>query len=121
MARMIVEAIVAAGMARPGTRDPIPVTISVTNSAGVPITNLNQSNILIGDTWGTQRLVVQGFQGGTMQIGLGATNAGGLYTCELLPIASANWTLWTSYHVVIVVTQGSNHGQTIAELTFPHP
>jgi hypothetical protein len=54
------------------------------------------------------------------QIGLGA-NAGGLYTCELLPIASANWTLWTSYHVVIVVTQGSNHGQTIAELTFPHP
>ena len=54
------------------------------------------------------------------QIGLGA-NASGLYACELLPIASANWTLWTSYHVVIVVTQGSNHGQTIAELTFPHP
>ena len=56
-----------------------------------------------------------------MQIGPGATNAGGLYTCQLLPTGNANWTPWASYHVVIVVAKGSNHGQTIAELTFPHP
>ena len=121
MARLIVEAVVAGGMARPGTTDRVPVTVSVTRADGQPVSSLTVANFTVGNTWGTSRLDVLGFQGGSMQIGPGATNAGGLYMFELLPVGGATWTAWSSYHVVVVVSAGSNHGQTIAELTFPHP
>ena len=121
MARLIVEAVVAGRMARPGTTDPISVTVSVTRSDGQPVSNLTAANFTVGNTWGTSRLSLSGFQGGMMQIGPGATNAGGLYMFRLTPIAGATWTAWSTYHVVVVVSAGTNHGQTIAEITFPAP
>ena len=121
VARLIIEAIVTNGLARPGTIDPVPVTVSVTHADGTPMSTLTAANFTVGDTWGTNRLVMTGFQGGAIQIGPGATNAGGLYTFQLTPIAGGTWTGWSTYHVVVVVVSGSNHGQTIAELTFPRP
>ena len=53
-----------------------------------------------------------------MQVGPGATNAGGLYMFQLTPIACATWTAWSTF---VVVSAGANHGQTIAEITFPAP
>lgn len=119
MARLIVEAVVAGGMARPTTTDAVPVTVSVTRADGTPVSSLTAANFMVGDTWGVSRLDVSGFQGGLVQIG--ATNAGGLYMFQLTPIAGSTWTAWSSYHVVIVVTSGANKGQTLAEITFPPP
>jgi hypothetical protein len=121
MARLVVEAIVAGGLARPGTRDPISVTVSVTRSDGQPVSNLTAANFIVGNTWGTSRLSLSGFQGGMMQVGPGATNAGGLYMFQLTPIPGATWTAWSTYHVVVVVNSGANQGQTISEITFPAP
>ena len=121
MARLIVKAVVAGRTARPGTSDPISVTVSVTRSDGQPVSTLTAANFTVGNTWGTSRLSLSGFQGGTLQIGVGATNAGGLYMFQLTPIAGATWTAWSTYHVVVVVRAGANHGQTIAEVTFPAP
>ena len=83
------------------------------------MSTLTALNFTLGNTWGTNRLNVVGFQGGAMQIGPGATNAGGLYMFQLVPLGAATWTPWSTYHIVIVVTSGIDHGQTIAELTFP--
>ena len=120
MARLIVKAVVTQGLVRARTRDPVPVTVSVTRGDGTPVTTLTAPHFTIGNTWGTSRLDVVGFVGGTIQIGLGAINAGGLYMFELVPIVGAVWTPLTTFHIVIVVAAGSDHGQTIAELTFPY-
>jgi len=121
MARLIVQAVVSNGIAREGTNDPIPVTVSVTRATGVPVTTLTQANFTVGDTWGGHRVDVLGFQGGSIQIGLGAINAGGLYMFQIAPIAGATWVPWSTYHIVVVVEAGADHGQAIAELTFPKP
>jgi hypothetical protein len=121
MARLIVEAIVTNGFVRPGTTDPLPVTVSVTHADGSPDSSLVFGDFTIGATRGTASLVAQNFRGGVVQVAQGAVNAGGLYLFELTPIPGATWTPWTTYHVVIVVAHGNNHGQTIRELTFPHP
>jgi len=119
MARLIVKAVVTQGLVQAHTRDPVPVTVSVTHNDGTPVTTLTAPNFTIGDTWGTSRLTVVGFGGGMMQIGPGATNAGGLYIFQLVPIGAAKWTPISTYHIVIVVAAGNDHGQTVAELTFP--
>jgi hypothetical protein len=119
MARLIVKAVVTQGLVRSRTRDFVPVTVSVTRDDGTPVTTLTAANFVIGDTWGTNRLDVVGFLGGTIQIGPGATNGGGLYMFRLVPSVGALWTPMSTYHIVIVVGAGSDHGQTIAELTFP--
>jgi hypothetical protein len=119
MARLIVKAVVTQGLVRAHTRDPVPVTVSVTHNDGTPATTLTAPNFTIGDTWGTSRVNVVGFGGGTVQIGPGATNAGGLYLFQLVPIGAAVWTPISTYHIVIVVAAGNDHGQTVAELTFP--
>jgi len=120
MARLIVEAIVTNGFVRPGTSDPLPVTVSVTHADGSPISSLVATDFTIGATRGTSSLVPQNFRGGSMQVGPGSTNAGGLYLFELTPISGGTWTPWTTFHVVIVVAHGNDHGQTIRELTFPY-
>jgi hypothetical protein len=118
MARLIVNAVVTQGLARARTRDPVPATVSVTRNDGTPVTTLTATNFTVGDTWGTNRLDVVGFLGGTIQIGPGATNGGGLYLFQLVPILGAVWTSMSTYHIVIAVAGGGDHGQTIAELTF---
>ena len=121
MAGLTVRAIVTNHFVAPGTTNPVPVTVSVTRTNGTPVSTLTQANFTVGDTWGTSRVDVQQFQGGTIQIGPGPVNAGGLYTFSIVPIAGSTWVEWSTYHIVIVVTDGTNHGQTIAELTFPMP
>ncbi|MGA8002618.1 MAG: hypothetical protein WB037_10880 [Pseudolabrys sp.] len=119
MSLLIVEAIVTNGFAIAGTAGQAWVTVSVTADDGRPVTTLTQNNFKVGDTWGHQRLDVQGFQGGSVQIGVGAYNAGGLYMFALTPIAGTTWLGQSSYHIVIAVRHGNDHGQTIAELTIP--
>jgi hypothetical protein len=121
MALLHIEAIVTNDVARPGTTDPVPVTVSVTRSNGNPVNTLTLDNFTVGNTWGTSRIEVIGFQGGRIQIGLGATNAGGLYMMQLVPISGSTWVTWTTYHIVFVVQAGTDRGQTIAHLTFPKP
>ena len=84
MSLLIVEAIVTNGFAIAGTAGQAWVTVSVTADDGRPVTTLTQNNFKVGDTWGHQRLDVQGFQGGSVQIEVGAYNAGGLYMFALL-------------------------------------
>jgi hypothetical protein len=119
MARLIIKAVVTHGLIRARTRDPIPVTVSVTDNNGTPVTTLTAANFTVGDTWGTSRISVVGFSGGSVQIGPGATSAGGLYMFQLVPTAASVWTPISTYHIVIVVSSGNDHGQTVAELTFP--
>jgi hypothetical protein len=121
MARLIIDAIVTNGVVEPGTVDPVSVTASVTRADGSPVSSLTAADFTVGNTWGPHRLIVTGFQGGNVQIGPGATNAGGLYMFQLIPVLGATWVAWSTYHVVIVVASGSNHGQAIAALTFPAP
>ncbi len=121
MAHLLLQAIVSNQIVREGTTDPVPVTISVTRSTGLPVTNLTQADFTLGNTWGGHRVNAVGFQGGSIQIGPGAINAGGLYMCQLVPIPGATWVPWSTYHIVIVVQTGADRGQTIAELTFPKP
>jgi hypothetical protein len=124
MALLHIEAIVTNDVARPGTTDPVPVTVSVTRSNGNPVNTLTLDNFTVGNTWGTSGIAVIGFQGGRIQIGPGATNAGGLYMMQLVPSAvggSVSWVTWTTYHIVFVVQAGTDRGQTIAHLTFPKP
>ncbi len=116
MARLIVEAIVSGRVARLGTRDPALMTVSVTRADGKPVSTLTAANFTIGTTFSSSRVDVALFIGGTLQIGVGAINAGGLYMIELVPIAGVNWGPFTSYHLVVVVRDHSNHGQTIVEL-----
>ena len=121
MAGLTVQAIVSNHIVRTGTVEPVPITVSVTRSSGVPVSTLTQANFTIGNTWGSHRVEVSSFQGGNVQIGAGAVNAGGLYMLQIVPIAGSTWVTWSTYHIVIVVTDGANHGQTIAELNFPMP
>lgn len=121
MARLIVQAIVGNDLVREGTTEPVPVTVSVTRANGMPVTTLTMANFTIGNTWGAHRIAVTGFQGGIIQIGVGAVNAGGLYMMQLVPIPGSTWVAWSTYHIVVVIQAGSNHGQAIAHLTFPKP
>jgi hypothetical protein len=121
MARLNLEAIVTNDMARDGTTDPVPVTVSVTRSNGTPVNTLTLANFTVGNTWGAHRIAVTGFRGGMLQIGVGAINAGGLYMMQLVPISGGTWVPWSTYHIVFVVQAGTDHGQTIAYLTFPRP
>lgn len=121
MALLLLQATVGNEIARAGTSDPVPVTVSVTRTNGVPVNTLNLANFTVGNTWGPHRVAVTGFQGGSMQIGLGATNAGGLYMMQLVPISNSTWVAWSTYHIVIVVQAGGDRGQTVAHLTFPKP
>ena len=117
MARLFVEAIVTGRVVRSGTRDPAWMTVSVTRADGQPVSTLTAANFTIGTTFSSSRVDVSLFSGGSLQIGPGATNAGGLYAIELVPIAGANWGPLSSYHLVVVISDRSNHGQTIVELT----
>jgi hypothetical protein len=121
MALLNLQAIVTNDMARPGTTDPVPVTVSVTRANGMPVNTLTLANFTVGNTWGPHRIAVTGFQGGMIQIGLGAINAGGLYMFQLVPISGSTWVTWSTYHIVVVVQAGTDRGQTIAHLTFPRP
>jgi hypothetical protein len=121
MALLNVQAIVANDFARESTTDPVPVTVSVMRANGTPVTTLTQANFTIGNTWGPHRVAVTGFQGGVLQIGLGAVNAGGLYMLQLVPIPGASWVPWSTYHIVVDVQSGNDHGQALAQLTFPKP
>jgi hypothetical protein len=121
MARLNLEAIVTNDMARDGTTDPVPVTVSVTRSNGTPVNTLTLANFTVGNTWGAHRIAATGFRGGMLQIGVGAINAGGLYMMQLVPISGGTWVPWSTYHIVFVVQAGTDHGQTIAHLTFPRP
>ena len=121
MAFLNVQAIVTNDVAQEGTTDPVPVTVSVTRSNGIPVNTLTSANFTVGNTWGPHRIDVIGFQGGLIQIGLGETNAGGLYMMQLVPISGSTWVPWSTYHIVFVVRDGNDRGQTIAHLTFPKP
>ena len=121
MALLLLQAMVGNDIARPGTTDPVHLTVSVTRANGVPVSTLTSSNFTVGNTWGPHRIAVTGFRGGNMQIGLGATNAGGLYMMQLVPISGSTWVSWSTYHIVVVVQAGGDRGQTIAHLTFPKP
>ena len=121
MAFLNVQAIVTNNVAREGTTDPVPVTVSVTRQNGIPVNTLTFSNFTVGNTWGPHRIDVIGFQGGLIQIGPGATNAGGLYMMQLVPISPSTWVPSSTYHIVFVVQDGNDRGQTIAHFTFPKP
>jgi len=121
MTLLNLQAIVTNDMARDGTTDPVPVTVSVTRPNGTPVNTLTLANFTVGNTWGPHRIAVTGFQGGMIQIGLGAINAGGLYMMRLVPISGSTWVPWSTYHIVFVVQAGTDRGQTIAHLTFPRP
>lgn len=117
MAHLNVEAVVSSSVAQTGTADPVEVTVSVTRSTGKPVTTLSRADFVVGNTWGPFRVDVSFFQH-VGQVGLGATNAGGLYMMKLIPIAGSVWTAMAPLHLVFVVTAGADHGQTIAELAF---
>jgi hypothetical protein len=121
MALLLLQATVGNDIARTGTSDPVPVTVSVTRPNGVPVNTLTLANFTVGNTWGPHRIAVTEFGGGTIQIGPGATNAGGLYMMRLVPIPGSTWVPWSTYHIVVVVQAGADRGQTIAHLTFPKP
>jgi hypothetical protein len=121
MAGLNVQAVVSNHVAQAGTTDAVPITVSVTHANGVPLSTLTQADFTVGDTWAPSRVEVALFEGGVLQIGLGAVNAGGLYMLSIVPIAGATWVAGSVYHIVIVVAAGGNHGQTIAELYIPTP
>ena len=117
MARLIVEAIVSGHDARRGTRDLVYMTVSVTRSDGEPVSTLTSADFIFGTTFGSGRVDVARFAGGRAQVGVGAVNAGGLYMIELVPNGAFTWGPASSYHLVVVINDGTNHGQTVLELT----
>ncbi len=121
MARLIVEAIVSNNITRAGTTDPANLTVSVTRANGTPVSNLTQADFLVGDTFGAHRVDISLFQGGTLQIGLGAINGEGLYMLQLVPITGGVWATYTTYHLVVIIKKGNDHGQTIVDLTIAKP
>jgi hypothetical protein len=121
MALLLLQATVGNDIARDGTSDPVPVTVSATRTNGVPVNTFTFANFTVGNTWGLHRIAVTGFQSGTIQIGPGATNAGGLYMLRLVPIPGSTWVPWSTYHIVVAVQAGGDRGQTIAHLMFPKP
>jgi len=119
MARLIVETIVSSHGARAGTTDEVLMTVSVTHANGQPDISLTQAHFIVGDTFGRSRVSISYFHGPGVQVGLGAVNAYGLYMIKLVPIAGATWVSGVPYHLVVVINDGTNHGQTVAELYFP--
>lgn len=121
MARLIVEAIVSNHITLEGTRNPANLTVSVTRANGLPVSNLTQADFLIGDTFGAHRVDISLFQGGVVQIGQGAIHGEGLYMIQLVPITGAVWATYSTYHLVVIVKKGKDHGQTIVDLTIAKP
>jgi hypothetical protein len=117
MARLIVEAVVSGNEARRGTRDIVHMTVSVTRSDGQPVTTLTAADFTFGDTFGSGRVELSLFEGGRIQVGIGTISAGGIYMVEIVPYGATTWGPAASYHLVVVANDGTNHGQTVLELT----
>jgi hypothetical protein len=118
MARLIVEAIGtageagASGVARAGNSDPLYLTISVTDQDGVPTGDYNTLQFAVDApivAAGGAQVVIAYVNGG-----------GGLYSVHLKPTTyqgtQYTWQLG-SYVFFIVVTRGSDRGQTLCKTT----
>ncbi|HEX6510187.1 MAG TPA: hypothetical protein VF221_21360 [Chloroflexota bacterium] len=110
MARLTVEAIAVATIAKPENRDPCYICVSVTNTHGLPVNDLDASNIL-------PSAMVVGPGGADVEVvdvrpyGLDS----GYYNVDVIPVRDYVWKPGVYVFAVIVVS-GDDHGQTLTSV-----
>ncbi len=109
MARLIVTAFSEDTIAAPGNRQPNYIVASVTAADGTPLTGLGVTNFKVDP-------MIVGPGGSLVNIaGVSAGRLAGFYHINVVPINTQTWKSGV-YIFAVAVTQGTNHGQTLASV-----
>lgn len=109
MSRLMVEAFSEDTIAAPGNREPNYLVVSVSDTNGLPVADLDVSNFKVDP-------MVVGPGGSLVNISsLRAGRLPGFYFIKLVPIGTGVWKAGV-YIFAISVTNGSNSGQTLAKV-----
>jgi hypothetical protein len=110
MARLIVVAESEDTIAAPGNRNPNYICVSVTDSHGVPVTGLDQSNFGVGamivGPGGADIEVADVYEYGTDS---------GFYYIDVIPTRDYPW-VYGVYIFAITVKHGNDRGQTLTSV-----
>ena len=110
MSRLNVEAIAEDTIAAPENREPCYICVTVTNTHGLPVTGLDQSNILP-----SAMIVAPG--GADIEVadvrpyGLDS----GFYYVDVIPVRDYVWKPGV-YIFALIVESGGDHGQTLTSV-----
>jgi hypothetical protein len=107
MARLIVAAFSEDSIAAPGNRQPNYIVVSVTDSAGIPVTGLGVPNFKVDP-------MIVGPGGALVNItGLSAGRLPGFYHINVVPIRTETWKAGV-YIFAVAVERGVDQGQALA-------
>lgn len=96
-----------------GNRNPAAILISVTDSAGVPVTGIPAANVQY-DT-----LLTGAFGSAVVMSSFGALTLAGYYRLEVVPNGTANWVTGEFDIAVVVKSNIGDRGQGIAHFRVP--
>jgi hypothetical protein len=107
MARLIVAAFSEDSIAAPGNRQPNYIIVSVTDSAGIPVTGLGVPNFKVDP-------MIVGPGGALVNItGVSAGRLPGFYHINVVPIRTETWKAGV-YIFAVAVERGVDQGQALA-------
>ena len=107
MARLIVAAFSEDTIAAPGNRQPNYIVVSVTDSAGIPVTGLGVPNFKVDP-------MIVGPGGALVNItGVTAGRLPGFYHINVVPIRTETWKAGV-YILAVAVERGVDQGQALA-------
>ncbi|NTU52217.1 MAG: hypothetical protein HGA97_00655 [Chlorobiaceae bacterium] len=109
MARLIVSALSEDTVAAPGNRKPNYITVSVTDSNGVPVIGLGSGHFKVDP-------MIVGAGGALVNItSVISGRLSGFYLIQVVPINTETWKAGV-YIFCIAVTRGIDQGQTLAQV-----
>ena len=96
-----------------GNRNPAAILISVTNSAGVPVTGIPAANVKYNT------MLVGALGSDVVASSFGALTFAGYYRLEVVPIGTANWVMGEFDIAIVVKNNIGDTGQSIAHFHVP--